>query len=71
VTDWTVILTTVGATIPLGRDKGLRVTEIRPEASDENPVLVVAGSPSMNEQCTALKRSPQRRTLERGLANCG
>jgi len=30
-----------GDTILLGRDKALRVLEIRPEASDENPVLVV------------------------------
>jgi hypothetical protein len=30
-----------GDTIPLGAGKALRVIEIRPEASDANPVLVV------------------------------
>jgi len=31
----------VGDTIPPGRDRALRVVEIRSSAADENPVLVV------------------------------
>jgi hypothetical protein len=34
-----------GDTIPLGRDKSLRVIDIRPEAPDGNPVLVVEPAP--------------------------